>query len=56
MGERLDLEMETLRVHLEYLRAKASLWDARAVGDADDEMRANSRVQQMLPKLAAVLR
>lgn len=53
---RIEAEMETLTVHLEYLRAKASLWDARAVGDSDDEMRANSRVQQVLPKLAAVLR
>ncbi|GAA2587205.1 MerR family transcriptional regulator [Microbacterium binotii] len=53
---RIEAEMETLKVHLEYLRAKAALWDARAIGDADDEMRANSRVQQVLPKLAAVLR
>lgn len=53
---RIEAEMETLKVHLEYLRAKASLWDARAIGDADDEMRANSRVQQVLPKLAASLR
>ena len=28
-AERVEVEIETLRVHLDYLRAKAALWDAR---------------------------
>lgn len=53
---RIEAEIETLKVHLEYLRAKASLWDARAIGDVDGEARAHSRVQQVVPKLETVLR
>jgi DNA-binding transcriptional MerR regulator len=54
--ERVEAEIETLRIHLDYLRAKAALWDARDRGDADAEAKANLRVQKMLPRLEEVLR
>src|SRR6202795_1610281 len=38
---RVEAEIETLRVHLEYLRAKATLWDARDRADAGAEAEAN---------------
>ena len=53
---RIRDEIETLRVHLEYLRAKAALWDARDRDDADGEAEAHLRVEDMLPQLSAVLR
>lgn len=53
---RIESEIETLKVHLEYLHAKAALWEARANGDAADEALASARVQEMLPRLEAVLR
>jgi MerR family copper efflux transcriptional regulator len=43
----------TLRVHLEYLQAKAALWDARDRADASDEAAAQSRVHGILPELEA---
>ncbi len=54
-AERVESEIETLRVHLEYLRAKAALWDARDRADAGAEARANVQVQEMLPRLQEVL-
>jgi MerR family copper efflux transcriptional regulator len=54
-AERIELEIETLRIHLGYLRAKAALWDARDRADADAEATANSQVQEMLPRLQEVL-
>ncbi|GGR26226.1 MerR family transcriptional regulator [Deinococcus ruber] len=54
--ERVEAEIRTLGVHLEYLRAKAQLWDARACGDAAEEAIASQHVQQMIPSLQAVLR
>src|ERR1700679_2225513 len=36
-AERIETEIETLRVHLDYLRAKAALWDPRARADAAPE-------------------
>ena len=32
--ERVEGEIDTLRVHLDYLRTKAALWDARSRADA----------------------
>jgi MerR family copper efflux transcriptional regulator len=55
-AERVELEIATLRVHLEYLQAKASLWDARDRGDASDEAEAQSRVHGILPELEASIR
>ena len=55
-AERVELEIATLHVHLEYLRAKASLWDARERGDAADEAEAQLRVHEILPQLELSLR
>jgi MerR family copper efflux transcriptional regulator len=52
---RIETEIETLRTHLDYLRAKAALWDARDHGDADAAAEASLRVQDMLPCLEAVM-
>ncbi len=50
-AERIEQQIETLQVHLGYLRAKAALWDARERGDAAAEAMANCAVQEMLPRL-----
>jgi MerR family transcriptional regulator, copper efflux regulator len=54
-AERTEAEIETLRTHLDYLRAKAALWDARDRGDADAEAAADLRVQDMIPRLKEVV-
>src|ERR1700677_1392460 len=43
---RVDAEIRTLRIHLDYLRAKAALWDARDRSDAGAEAEANLRVHK----------
>src|SRR5271155_1652948 len=48
-AERVEAEIEKLHTHLDYLRAKAALWDARGRADAGAEADANSRVQKVLP-------
>ena len=53
---RIEAEIATLGVHLEYLRKKAGLWDARARGDVAAEAEAFQRVADMSPRLAEVLR
>src|ERR1700760_919940 len=55
-AERIETEIETLRTHLDYLRAKAALWTARESGDAEAETEANLRVQDMIPRLEAAFR
>jgi DNA-binding transcriptional MerR regulator len=55
-AERVEAEIETLRLHLEYLRAKATLWDARDRADAGAEAEANVKVQEILPRLEEMLR
>jgi MerR family copper efflux transcriptional regulator len=55
-AERIESEIETLHTHLDYLRAKSALWDARGRGDAADEAEANLRVHAILPSLEAALR
>ncbi len=54
-AERIEAGIETLHTHLDYLRAKAGLWDARDHGDADAEAEANLRVQDMIPRLEEVV-
>ena len=54
-AERVKTEIETLRIHLDYLRAKAALWDARDRSDADAEAEASSQVQAILPRLEEAL-
>src|SRR5271168_5055704 len=51
----VEAEIKTLRMHLNYLRAKAALWDARSREDADAEAEANSQVQKVLPRLEEVV-
>src|SRR3984957_4338769 len=55
-AERIETEIETLRTHLDYLRAKAALWDARHRGDADGETEASLLVQDMIPRLQEAVR
>jgi MerR family copper efflux transcriptional regulator len=54
-AERVEAEIETLRIHLDYLRAKAALWDARDRADTGAEAEANLQVQKMLPRLEEVV-
>jgi MerR family transcriptional regulator, copper efflux regulator len=54
-AERVEAEIKTLRIHLDYLRAKAALWDARDRGDADAEADADLRVHEMYPRLGEVV-
>jgi DNA-binding transcriptional MerR regulator len=53
---RIEAEIETLHVHLAYLRAKAALWDARDRQDSDAELRANEQVQEIIPRLEEAMR
>jgi MerR family transcriptional regulator, copper efflux regulator len=55
-ADRVEAEIATLNVHLDYLRAKAALWDARDRGDTGAELQASDRVQQVVPRLKEVLR
>jgi MerR family transcriptional regulator, copper efflux regulator len=55
-AERIEAEIATLLVHLDYLRAKAALWDARDRGDTVAEAAASQRVKDVAPRLKAVLR
>ena len=50
-ASRVAAEIETLRTHLEYLRAKAGLWDARDRGDLGAEADANLQLQDIYPRL-----
>ncbi len=53
--ERIEAEIETLRTHLDYLRAKAALWDARDRGDADADTGPNRRLRDMIPRREEVV-
>lgn len=44
-AERVEAEIQTLHTHLDYLREKAAVWDARDRGDADAEAQAWQRVR-----------
>ena len=48
---RIEAQIATLHIHLDYLHAKAALWDARDHGDPGAEAEANLRVQDMYPRL-----
>ena len=54
-GKRIEGEIATLQVHLEYLREKAALWDARDRADAGAEVDADLRVHEMYPRLEEVV-
>ena len=53
---RVEEEIATLQVHLEYLRAKAALWDARERQDAAAESDAKRAVDEVVPTLWAAIR
>lgn len=55
-AERVEEQIVTLRTHLDYLRAKASLWDARDRTDAAAEAEAQVELQAILPRLEATFR
>ncbi|WP_382306071.1 MerR family transcriptional regulator [Herbiconiux sp. UC225_62] len=55
-AERVEREIETLHVHLEYLEAKSELWDARERGDAAGEAEASIRVNAIVPRLQEAVR
>ena len=48
---RIEAEIETLHTHLDYLREKAALWDARDRGDADAEAQAWKRVRVVVERM-----
>jgi MerR family copper efflux transcriptional regulator len=50
-AERVEAEIETLRTHLDYLREKAALWDARDRGDADAEAQAWQRIRVVVDRM-----
>ena len=54
-AERVEAEIKALRFHLDYLRAKAALWDARDRADTGAEAEASSQLQKMLPRLEEVV-
>ncbi len=54
-AERVEAEIETLRIHLDYLRAKAALWAARGRADTGAEAEANLQLQKLLPRLEEVV-
>lgn len=54
-ARRVEREIQILHVHLQYLEAKAGLWDARDRGDLGAEAAALERVREMLSDLEAVL-
>lgn len=54
-AERIEAQIATPHIHLDYLRVKAALWDARDHGDPDPEAEVNRRVQDMYPRLEEVV-
>ena len=54
-ASRIETEIETLRIHLQYLTAKAALWDARERGDAAGEAEAARRVHDVMPDFAPLV-
>jgi MerR family copper efflux transcriptional regulator len=52
---RIEDEIETLRSHLDYLTAKAALWDARDRNDAEAEALADLRVKDTISFLKGLV-
>jgi MerR family transcriptional regulator, copper efflux regulator len=52
-AERVEAEIQTLHTHLDYLREKAAVWEARDRGDADAEARAWQRVRVAAERMEA---
>lgn len=55
-AERVEREIRTLGIHLDYLRVKAQLWDARDRGDREAEGEASRQIEGLIPALQAVMR
>jgi len=55
-AERVEREIWTLGIHLDYLRVKARLWDARDRGDREAEAEASRQIEGLIPALQAVMR
>lgn len=53
---RVEGQLATLRTHLDYLRAKAALWDARSRGDVAAEAEAQVELEALLPRLEETFR
>ena len=52
-AEHVREEIARLGTHLQYLEAKAALWDAREHPDLEAEARAQARVAEILPVIEA---
>ncbi|HEY2266289.1 MAG TPA: MerR family transcriptional regulator [Streptosporangiaceae bacterium] len=50
-AERVEAQLETLRTHLDYLREKAAMWDARDRGDELAEAAAWERIRVVVEKM-----
>lgn len=50
-AERVEAQIETLRTHLDYLREKAAVWDARDRGDELAEAQAWERVRVVVERM-----
>ena len=50
-AERVEAEIATLHTHLDYLREKAAVWDARDRGDAAAEAQAWQRVRGAVERM-----
>ncbi|MGO4534866.1 MerR family transcriptional regulator [Leifsonia sp. 2MCAF36] len=55
-AERVEEQLATLRVHLDYLRVKAALWDARDRDDAAAEAQARVELESIVPRLEETFR
>ena len=53
-AERVAAQIETLRTHLDYLREKAAMWDARDRGDELAEAAAWERIHVVIEKMEIV--
>ncbi|TDP98502.1 MULTISPECIES: MerR family transcriptional regulator [unclassified Leifsonia] len=55
-ADRVEEQIATLRVHLDYLRVKAALWDARDQADSAAEAQAHAELESILPRLEETFR
>ncbi|MFF9564641.1 MerR family transcriptional regulator [Leifsonia sp. NPDC014704] len=55
-ADRVEEQIATLRVHLDYLRVKAALWDAREQADSAAEAQAHAELETILPRLEETFR
>ncbi|WP_426519013.1 MerR family transcriptional regulator [Diaminobutyricibacter sp. McL0618] len=55
-AHRVEEQIATLHVHLDYLRVKAALWDARDRNDVSAEAEASSELESIIPRLEETFR